>query len=181
MNTNKMNTKINCPVCGYQGIETDICPNCQTDVFLIRSLQGLEPDIKDKLWSTGIAILMLIIGITIGVGASFFALQNLYSFNTDHTNNSSKTRNSTNPTNPTVTTSPILSVPIKPVVPTTPPSITYSVKSGDTLSGIAGKLCSKPTDWLLIVAVNPELQKRENQLKIDQVLKIPPTCKGKKP
>lgn len=178
MNTNKMNTKVNCPVCGYQGIETNICPNCETDVFLIRSLQQLEPPPKDKFWTTGIAILMLIIGITIGVGASFFALQNLYSFNTNHTTNSTKTRNSTNPT---VTTSPIVSVPIKPVVSTTPPSISYTVKSGDTLSGIAGKLCTKPTDWPLIVAVNPELQKRENQLKIDQVLKIPPTCKGKKP
>ncbi|MFM6074121.1 MAG: LysM peptidoglycan-binding domain-containing protein, partial [Dolichospermum sp.] len=58
---------------------------------------------------------------------------------------------------------------------------TYNVKSGDTLSGIAERLCNKPTDWQLIVAVNPELQKRENKLDINQVLKIPSSCKGKTP
>ena len=34
-------TKIDCPVCGYQGIEGNICPNCDTDVSLIRSLAEL--------------------------------------------------------------------------------------------------------------------------------------------
>ena len=66
-------TKVDCPVCGYQGIEGNICPNCDTDVSLIRSLAELPQ--RPKSWTTGIAILMLMIGITIGVGGSFFALQ----------------------------------------------------------------------------------------------------------
>jgi NAD(P)-dependent dehydrogenase (short-subunit alcohol dehydrogenase family) len=54
-------------------------------------------------------------------------------------------------------------------------------KSGHivVISSIAGKFCSKSTDWQLIVAANPELQKRENQLDIDQVLKIPSSCQRK--
>jgi LysM repeat protein len=160
-------TKIDCPVCGYQGIEGNICPNCDTDVSLIRSLAELPQ--RPKSWTTGMAILMLVIGITIGAGGSFFALQTaIYT--------------ATVP-NPTVSTNPNPTPQvINPVVPKpAPPLATYTVKSGDTLSSIAGKFCSKSTDWQLIVAVNPELQKRENQLDIDQVLKIPSSCKGKTP
>jgi LysM repeat protein len=159
-------TKIDCPVCEYQGIEGNTCPKCDTDVSLIRSLETLPQ--PPKSWTTGIAILMLIIGITIGVGGTFFALQTAYNATVSK---------------PTVTTSPNLTPQvITPVVPQpAPPLVTYTVKSGDTLSSIAVKFCGKPTDWQLIVAANPELQKRENQLNINQVLKIPSSCKGKTP
>lgn len=160
-------TKIDCPVCGYQGIESNVCPNCDTDIYLIRSLEELPQ--RQKSWTTGIAVLMLMIGITIGVAGSFFALQTaIYTANVPK---------------PTVTTSPNLTPQvITPVIPKpAPPLATYTVKSGDTLSRIAAKFCSKPTDWQLIVAANPELQKRENKLDIDQELKIPSSCKGKTP
>ena len=160
-------TKINCPVCGYQGIEGNTCPNCDTDVSLIRSLEELPQ--RPKSWTTGITILMLMIGITIGAGGSFFALQTaIYTATVPKPT----VTNSSNPTPQVIT----------PVVPKPAPQLaTYTVKSGDTLSSIAGKFCSKPTDWQLIVAANSELQKRENKLDIDQVLKIPSSCKRKTP
>ncbi len=58
--------------------------------------------------------------------------------------------------------------------------LTYTVKSGDTLESIAEKFCSNRTYWELIVAVNPELQKRENRLEVDQVLKIPVSCRPRR-
>ncbi len=162
-------TKIDCPVCGYQGIESNTCPNCDTDISLIRSLEELPQ--RPKSWTTGIAILMLIIGLTIGAAGSIFALQTaIYTAIVPK---------------PTVTTSPnpnLAPQVIAPIIPKPAPSLaTYTVKSGDTLSSIAKKFCSKPTDWQLIVAANSELQKRENKLDIDQVLKIPSSCKEKTP
>ncbi|MBD2444173.1 LysM peptidoglycan-binding domain-containing protein [Dolichospermum sp. FACHB-1091] len=159
-------TKIDCPVCGYQGVEGHTCPNCDTDISLIRSLEELPP--RPKSWIKEIAILMLVIGVTIGAGGSFFALQTAF-----------YTATIPNPT-PKVASSPNPSPQITPVLKKPPILTTYTVKSGDTLSSIAGKFCRKSTDWQLIVAVNPELQKRENQLDIGQVLKIPSSCKGKK-
>lgn len=38
-----MNTKLNCPVCGYQELAGDICPNCDTDISLIRTVHNLVP------------------------------------------------------------------------------------------------------------------------------------------
>jgi LysM domain len=160
-------TKIDCPVCGYEGIQTNTCPNCDTDIYLIRSLEELPQ--RPKSWTTGIAILMLMIGITIGGAGSFFAVQTaMYT--------------ATAP-NPTASTNPRATPQvITPVVPKPALSLaTYTVKSGDTLSSIAAKFCSKSNDWQLIVAANPELQKRENKLDIDQELKIPSNCKRKTP
>ena len=161
-------TKIDCPVCGYQGVDGHICPSCDTDISLIRSLEELPQ--HPKSWTREIAILMLMIGITIGAGGSFFSLQTAL-YTATIPNRTPKVTSSPNPSPQIITTTtkkpPILA--------------TYNVKSGDTLSTIAEKLCSKPTDWQLIVAVNPELQKRENKLDINQVLKIPSSCKGKTP
>ena len=36
-----MNQKITCPVCDRSGIEISVCPNCQTDLSLIRMLSEL--------------------------------------------------------------------------------------------------------------------------------------------
>jgi rubrerythrin len=38
-----MNTKLNCPVCGYQELAGEICPNCDTDTSIIRTLHNLLP------------------------------------------------------------------------------------------------------------------------------------------
>ena len=33
--------RLNCPVCSYQDLQKNICPNCDTDVSLLRSLLEL--------------------------------------------------------------------------------------------------------------------------------------------
>jgi hypothetical protein len=38
-----MSTKITCPVCDRSAIEINICPNCQTDLALLRMLTELPP------------------------------------------------------------------------------------------------------------------------------------------
>ncbi|MFM8006324.1 MAG: LysM peptidoglycan-binding domain-containing protein, partial [Dolichospermum sp.] len=151
-----------------QGIDGHICPSCHTDISLILSLKELPQ--QPKSWTREIAIFMLVIGITIGAGGSFFSLQTVF-YTATTPNHTPKVANSFIPSPQIITTTPK-----KPSV-----LATYSVKSGDTLSSIAEKLCNKPTDWQLIVTVNPELQKRENKLDINQVLKIPSSCKGKNP
>jgi hypothetical protein len=68
-----MNTKITCPVCDRPEIEGNICPNCETDLSLVRMLvelpeqkQQLPIIIKESL-SISVAIFLIIIGISFGV------------------------------------------------------------------------------------------------------------------
>ncbi|MFM7363291.1 MAG: LysM peptidoglycan-binding domain-containing protein [Cuspidothrix sp.] len=162
-----MNTKtrIDCPVCGYQGIQTNTCPNCETDIYLIHSAEELHR--PPKSWTTGIGISMLMVGLIVGAAGSFFTLQAFI-----YTTNVSGSAVSASSTSNSEVITTVLPQP-------TPSAATYTVQSGDTLSGIAAKFCSKSSDWKSIVAVNPELQKRENQLDVGQVLKIPSKCKSK--
>jgi hypothetical protein len=61
-----MSQKISCPVCDRSAIEINICPNCQTDLALIRMLSELPPmeSIKSKFqwlkWSIGILVLSVL-------------------------------------------------------------------------------------------------------------------------
>ncbi|AFZ59526.1 LysM peptidoglycan-binding domain-containing protein [Anabaena cylindrica FACHB-243] len=163
-----MNTKINCPVCGYQDIENNICPNCDTDLSLIRTLQELplieKKSLKRKFsgWTLAVALLMLIIGMGLGVGSSLIIVQSgLYNATISNSN--------------TTVVNSIKSTANKPV---TQPNI-YTVKPGDNLSLIALKLCGQGGTWEMIVKANPELEKRKNYY-IDpgEELKIP-NCQEK--
>lgn len=162
-----MNTKINCPVCGYEGIESNICPNCDTDLSLIRTLQELpqveKKSLKGKLsgWTLGLALLMLIIGISLGVGGSFIIMQpRLY--------------------NATISDPHLAKNSLKPLTnkPKIEPNI-YIVEPGDNLSLIAKKLCGNGNNWQEIVKANPQLENRKNYY-IDggEKLKIP-NCQEK--
>jgi nucleoid-associated protein YgaU len=48
------------------------------------------------------------------------------------------------------------------------------VRSGDTLSGIAGKVYGDRNKWNIIYAANRDLLPRADSLRIGQVLYIPP-------
>ncbi|MBR8833940.1 MAG: LysM peptidoglycan-binding domain-containing protein [Stigonema ocellatum SAG 48.90 = DSM 106950] len=170
-----MNTNINCPVCSYQEITGDTCPNCDTDLGVIRMLQKLPPGqtlpqpVKFAAWSLRIALLMLIIGIGLGVGINKTFLQpqlNTVVFSYPSPVSSSRERPKP-PTNPA------------PVLPQKPPAPTaYSVKPGDHLSAIALKLCGKKTSWQLMVKANPQLKGRENDIDVGEVFKIPNCQEG---
>lgn len=159
-----MNTKFNCPVCGYQEVLGNICPNCDADLAVMRMLQEL-PRVENSrpfaAWPLGIALFILIIGIGLGVGGSFVFFQ------------------------PRVNTI-VISPPIPPFVANSQPKpvikqikpTTYTVKSGEYLSEIADKLCGQGTSWQVLVDANPKLKGRENYLIVGEVLKIPNCQEG---
>ncbi len=63
-----MNNKIVCPVCDRSAIEISICPNCQTDLSLIRMLSELQSakSIESRFqwlkWSIGILAASILFG-----------------------------------------------------------------------------------------------------------------------
>ncbi|WP_016951759.1 LysM peptidoglycan-binding domain-containing protein [Anabaena sp. PCC 7108] len=162
-----MNTKLNCPVCGYQEIEGNICPNCDANLTLIRTLQDLpqleKPLLQSKFskWTLTVALLMLIIGIGLGAGGSFLILQS-------------------SPSTSTIVSTPKAAINSSLTLKQPPKSIFYTVKSGDSLSLIAEKFCGQGTDWQIMVPANPFLEKRENYY-IDpgEKLAIPHSCQEK--
>ncbi len=201
-----MSIKLDCPVCGYKEIEKDVCPNCDTDLSLIRMLQelpqldvscleipptpltkgGFVPSFlrraredrvllvpsflrraredRTKITTRQLvtAAIILLIGMGLGTLGSFLFLQ-------------PQQIAAITPNNPVVITSP--SPQQSPILISAPKeSSTYTVKPGDNLSLITGKLCIKGTDWRVMVGANPQLKGRENYIDKGEVFKIP-NCK----
>lgn len=164
-----MSSKLDCPVCGYKEIDSYVCPNCDTDLVLIRMLQGLpeleQPQQKPHLpsriaaWQLAIAAIILLIGMGLGSLGSFLFFQ-------------PQQIAAITPNNPVVITSPQPS----PIPPQPEEATTYTVKFGDNLSLITERLCSKGTDWQVMVQANPQLKGRENYIDKGEVLKVP-NCK----
>lgn len=61
----------------------------------------------------------------------------------------------------------------KPVAPVAKPARTYVVRSGDTLSRIAGSVYGDTAQWKKIYETNREQMKNEGDIKVGQVLVIP--------
>jgi len=78
-----MNININCPVCDYQAISGNTCPNCDTNLSTIRLLQELpqiqaqRKAVKLGLSPLIIIFFILLIGILLGSFTSniFFQTQ----------------------------------------------------------------------------------------------------------
>ncbi len=72
-----MNT-MNCPVCDRPNVKGDVCPNCDTDLSLIRKLQSLPP-VPSRIpvgIATGAIALLFIFGVAFGVvGHATYASQ----------------------------------------------------------------------------------------------------------
>ena len=104
----------------------------------------------------------LIIGITLGLGASFLIMQpRLYNANTSVPNSTvvSKYKSLKNTPIPKLPTSNIYIIIVKP---------------GDTLSVIAEKFCLKGNAWQKIVKANPQLQNcKDYYIDPGEELKIP--------
>ncbi|MDB9372012.1 LysM peptidoglycan-binding domain-containing protein [Nodularia sphaerocarpa] len=168
-----MNSKLICPVCNYQEVEGNICPNCDADLSLIRMLQelppveNLRPTIKVTGWQLGAALLLLVIGIGLGSLGSFIFVQSAVTVVAPHP----IAVNSDRPTPPINDTA--ILVPQKP-----PEPITYTVKPGDHLSAITEKFCGEGISWQVVVNANPQLKGRENLIKVGEVFKIPNCQEG---
>lgn len=162
---------LNCPVCGYKEIQGNTCPNCDTDLSLIRSLTEL-PALeraggvkfsKVAIWQVGVALLILIFGIGLGTLGSFLFLQ------------------------PQLVSNKITSPPVAikgdkiPNPPTPFPhrkgGVQYTVKPGDNLSILTEKFCGKGNSWQVMVKANPQLQSHPNLIDVGEVLKQP-NCEG---
>lgn len=165
-----MNIKLHCPVCGYQEVAGQTCPNCDTDLSVIRMLQELPqaqtplPSVKVSTWPIGIVLFILLVGICLGAGSSFIFQQSQLQ---------TLTVSSSHPVaiNNVVPKTSIKNTPV--VVEKPKQSTTYTVKSGDYLSAIAEKLCGKGTSWQVMVKANPQLKGRENYIDVGEVFKIP--------
>ncbi|TAE58081.1 MAG: LysM peptidoglycan-binding domain-containing protein [Nostocales cyanobacterium] len=160
-----MSIKIDCPVCGYKEIEGKNCPNCETDLSLIRSLQELptvEKIVPKKIynnWTLALGVLILLLGIGLGALSSLILIKNQYTANminsnpTVVVNQESLTQSQNENKNP---------------------DHIYTVQSGDNLGLIAEKVCGKASAWKLIAEANPNLESRNNYfIQVGDKLKIP--------
>ncbi len=183
-----MSQKLTCPVCDRPEITDNICPNCETDLTFVRLLtekkpvavipqpeQIPQPTITNKLTS-GVVILILVMGIILGAGSSLFlklppSYQSLQS-----------TAISPSPTPPQQASankkigSLLAKTPqVKP--PTVKAKCTgdfrYKVQRSDHLWLIAERFYGKGKLWKRIAKANPVLEKRHNNLIEREILIIP--------
>ncbi|GAB4277351.1 MAG: hypothetical protein Fur0025_03220 [Oscillatoriaceae cyanobacterium] len=165
-----MSNYLTCPVCDRPKIESDICPNCETNLALIRRLTELPPvaaSVTPKSRTIApwlpltVAIILLLLGMGLGVaGNSFYVQQRV-------------------PAIALTTTPPPASPP--PQIEETPAAKSpktcggfyYKVQRGDSLSRIASRLYGDSNLWPKIVAANPQLKSRENDLNIGELFFVP--------
>lgn len=159
-----MNTKISCPVCDRPEIEGNICPNCETDLSLVRMLGELpeqeeKSPVKINLNMTEIIVIIIIaISFIFGVSTVFLAKEKVVK--------------------PPVEKPEIVkNEPEKPVAKTAEKAclsgFNYTVKRGDSLFLIANKFYGDSNLINLIIEKNSKLKGMENQLEIGDKLLIP--------
>lgn len=174
--------RLNCPVCGYQDLQKSICPNCDTDVSLLRSLLEL-PILEDanvaaieniqsvpkesklpKIW------LLVLLGIAIGFVMGGWTGYSMF----QSTLISQIPEKVAQPTPPEVISSPVVTPSPKTLLPRT-----YTVQTGDALEALALRFCENDLAWRDWVNANPSLVGRKDELEVGEKLKIPENCKGK--
>ena len=175
-----MSVKLTCPVCDRSQIETNICPNCETDLSTYRMLAELpvETPVKIKeqkrtipLWlPIGVAVLFLLLGLGLGfAGNSVIAKQQQ---NTPTIDISSSTSTQIEkPATPIVAEKNI--EPETELKSKSCGGFNYVVRSGDSLSLIASRLYGNVDSWSLISDANPVIQGRENAIEIGESLFVP--------
>ncbi len=180
-----MSVKLTCPVCDRSQIETNTCPNCETDLSTYRMLAQLpvETPIETKeskrnisLWlPVGVAILFLLLGIGLGfAGNSVIARQQPQTTSTSTT--VSNPIPETKVEKDELVTSPAIAE--KPKEAEQPQlkscdGFKYIVRRGDSLSLIAFRFYGDSNSLSLISNANPQLQGRENLIEIGEKLLIP--------
>lgn len=154
-----MTILLNCPVCDRTSIESNICPNCETDLTTLRMLAEL-PEVKPTqslrlLLPWLILLPLLTLGLLLG---SLFWLPRYQ---------------------PQVNQSEILPPPETIIVESSPPQsdncggFYYTVTFGDSLSLIAQKFYANLDNWELIATANPLIQNRTDLLYVGETLFIP--------
>lgn len=172
--------KLTCPVCDRPEIEGDICPNCETDLTLIRMLAELSPvattnqsqlnqfpTVTLTKLSLGIAILILVVGISLGTTSS-------YLLSKSPQKDASSSVTAVSPT-PISNKAPSKTDFIKAKLSTSKcaDGFRYKVRRGDYLLLIAKNFYGNKQFTKVIVKANPQLKNRENNLNVGEILLIP--------
>lgn len=173
---------INCPVCQYQNIKGDSCPNCDTDIFLIRALTELTTVEKKEQTVTGLTkkqkkiFLMIFLAAVFGfLAGAWFGYWSFSGMNSIGKITQAPLEEPVEKTLPVATD---FKIPNESQVEQEPAK-TYQVKNEDSLFQVAEKLCGDPAQWKKFVMNNETLVGREGYLlNVAEILVIPSECKG---
>ncbi len=163
-----MKTKLTCPVCDRPEISGDICPNCETNLSLIRMLTELpvaEPTAATakpqrqgiSAWLlAGIVICILVVGIALGAAGNAFWFQ------------------------PSIIDTASHQIDREMLQKISCGGFYYTVRRGDSLPLIALRFYGNVTEGQSqIEQTNPALKHREGSLQVGEVLFIanrPESC-----
>ncbi len=165
--------KLTCPVCERSQIETNTCPNCETDLSTYRMLAQLPVEtvieVKESkriipIWlPVGVAILFLLLGIGLGVAGNSVIAR--------HTPTSSTASNSI----PETVSSTVAENPqgVEKSESKSCGGFNYVVRKGDSLSFIASRFYGDSNFLSQIIDANPELKGRESSIEIGELLLVP--------
>jgi hypothetical protein len=170
-----MTVKIACPVCDRPGVVENICPNCETDLTLIRGLMDLPvaPSPQSSVitksssvpsWLLLTAIAFLTLGIVLGGVGVYWPTQNTVS---QLQNKVSQLQDKIAQTEAIQATTKHSSI------QTCNQGFEYVVRRGDSLSLLAMRFYGNAEQQTLIVQKNPSLEGREDFLEIGDKLLIP--------
>lgn len=163
-----MAQKITCPVCERSDIEGNICPNCEADISLMRTLVELpnassfSPKITLNYWLVVLTILFLILGIILGVlGTYSLARQNKLE------------SNAVADLSPSPSSEPIAQQIESSSSKSCVDGFYYTVREGDSLSTISKRFYGNSHNLSIILKTNSQLLERENNLKIGETILVP--------
>lgn len=178
-----MTTKITCQVCQHPNIEDNTCPNCETDLTLIRMLIELPAQDESALSPSAIspayprrkqALLFLLAGLILGIIGSF-AFSTYSSSPPQLAARSTSMLPALDPSLTLIASSPSITPP-EPGIEASPATCTgfrYIVRPGDSLTLIAWRLYGDADRWVRIAEVNPKVRDRGNALEIGEEVLVP--------
>jgi hypothetical protein len=162
-----MSINLICPVCDRPDIESDICPNCETNLSTFRILAEL-PIVESKkalgstmkIWLLSGILAAFVLGMSLGAtGGSLLSKQ---------------------PLPPTATSMPgsiTTNIPAKSIQATSlnpcVDNFYYTVQQGDSLRRIARHFYGDRQKSQLIIQHNLQLKGRENDIDLNEKLLIP--------
>ncbi len=164
-----MNTKITCPVCGRSAIEGNVCPNCETDLSLIRMLVDLPEETPNtmpnslKFLGVSLAIFLFILGLSLGGSASYLMSKNQQEVPISSVVNSSSSSTVQKINKYSTQLSDFSCV----------DGFYYTVKKGDYLLKIIQIFYGDSDNLSLLLDNNPKLIRRKNKLEIGEIIFIP--------
>lgn len=183
-----MKVKVDCPMCSLRELEEDICPNCETNLFLYRMLlevpaEDIVKQQSNQKWASILPIRMVIICLLMGIGVTTF-VNSLFAGQKQPILTSSisaseqivdKVVSKQSIVSPKTSFS--IALENSKEAEKTPRQscggLHYTVRRGNSLSLIASRFYGDVNSWSHIITSNPQLKGREDLLKIGEVLLIP--------